>query len=159
MRKGITMKKIVTSGLLLAVMMALAGCGQEKKPEPAKPAATFDLNKAKDGTYTAESSSDSYMGRGRLTVVIKDHKIVAADFVGLSPDGKVKDDTYGMTDGQIKDERKYKIAQSALKANNSYGAQLIETQKPGEVDAIAGATVSYDQFMETAQNVLEQAQK
>lgn len=154
------MKKIITGSLLLAAMLAFSGCGEEKKPAPAKPAAAaFDLSKAKDGTYTAESASDSYMGRGRLTVVIKNHKIVAADFVGLSPDGTVKDETYGMTDGQIKDERKYKIAQNALKANNSYAAQLLQTQQPGEVDAIAGATVSYDQFMETAQKVLEQAQQ
>ena len=154
------MKKIVTGSLLLAAMLAFSGCGEEKKPAPVKPAAAaFDLSKAKDGTYTAESASDSYMGRGRLTVVIKNHKIVAADVVGLSPDGKVKDETYGMTDGQIKDERKYKIAQNSLKANNSYGAQLLQTQQPGEVDAIAGATVSYDQFMETAQKVLEQAQQ
>lgn len=154
------MKKIVTGSLLLAAMLAFSGCGEEKKPAPVKPAAAaFDLSKAKDGTYTAESASDSYMGRGRLTVIIKNHKIVAADFVGLSPDGKEKDETYGMTDGQIKDERKYKIAQNSLKANNSYGAQLLQTQQPGEVDAIAGATVSYDQFMETAQKVLEQAQQ
>lgn len=154
------MKKIVTGSLFLAAMLAFSGCGEEKKPAPVKPAAAaFDLSKAKDGTYTAESASDSYMGRGRLTVVIKNHKIVAADFVGLSPDGKEKDETYGMTDGQIKDERKYKIAQNSLKANNSYGAQLLQTQQPGEVDAIAGATVSYDQFMETAQKVLEQAQQ
>ena len=153
------MKKIITGSLLLAAMLAFSGCGDEKKPQPTKPVAAFDLSKAKDGTYTAESASDSYMGRGRLTVVIKNHKIVAADFVGLSPDGTVKDETYGMTDGQIKDERKYKIAQNALKANNSYAAQLLQTQQPGEVDAIAGATVSYDQFMETAQKVLEQAQQ
>ena len=146
------MRKIMTGGLLLVALLALAGCGQEKKPESAKPAAaTFDMSKAKDGTYTAESATDSHVRRGRLTVVIKDHKIVAADFIGLTPDG--------MTNGEVKDERKYKIAQSALKANNSYAAQLLETQKPGEVDAIAGATVSYDQFMETAQNVLEQSQK
>lgn len=154
------MRKIMTGGLFLVALLALAGCGQEKKPESAKPAAAaFDMSKAKDGTYTAESATDSHMGRGRLTVVIKDHKIVAADFIGLTPDGAVKDNTYGMTNGEVKDERKYKIAQSALKANNSYAAQLLETQKPEEVDAIAGATVSYDQFMETAQNVLEQSQK
>ena len=153
------MKKIVTGGLLLAALLALAGCGGEKKPPEKPAAAAFDLTKAKDGTYTAESASDSYMGRGRLTVVIKDHKIVAADFVGLSPDGKEKDETYGMTDGQIKDEAKYKIAQNSLKANHSYAAQLIEAQQPSEVDAIAGATVSYEQFMETAQKVLEEAQK
>ena len=159
MRKGFAMKKIVTGGLLLAALLALAGCGGEKKPPEKPAAAAFDLTQAKDGAYTAESTSNSYMGRGRLTVVIKAHKIVAADFVGLSPDGKEKDETYGMTDGQIKDEAKYKIAQNSLKANHSYAAQLIETQKPSEVDAIAGATVSYEQFMETAQKVLEQAQK
>ena len=154
------MIKFMPGGVLLVGCRALAGWGLYKKPASATPAAaTFDMSKAKDGTYTAESATDSHMGRGRLTVVIKDHKIVAADFVGLTPDGAVKDKTYGMTNGEVKDERKYKIAQSALKANNSYAAQLLETQKPGEVDAIAGATVSYDQFMETAQNVLEQSQK
>ena len=78
MRKGFAIKKIVTGGLLLAALLALAGCGGEKKPPEKPAAAAFDLTKAKDGTYTAESASDSYMGRGRLTVVIKAHKIVAA---------------------------------------------------------------------------------
>ncbi len=82
-------------------MMALAGCGQGEKPELAKPAAAFDLNKAKDGIAHRGKPLTAVIRRGRL-VVIKDHKIVAADFRVFFSDGKVKDDTYGMTDGGLR---------------------------------------------------------
>lgn len=154
------MKQLPRSALLLAAALTLGGCGGEKAaaPKPAPPA-SYDLSAAKDGTYTAESASEGHMGRGRLTVVIKDHRIVAADFVGLTPDGVIKDKTYGMSDGQIKNEGTYKAAQLAVTAINSYAVQLLETQQPGKVDAIAGATISHDQFLEAAQKVFAEATK
>ena len=53
----------------------------------------------------------------------------------------------------------YKKAQNALKANAKYGAQLVERQQPGRVDAIAGSTISYEQFVEAATKAMEEAKK
>lgn len=153
------MKKTLILAMALLTMVS-AGCGDDKpKDAQKKPVSQADdLAAAKDGTYTAESRADE-LGRGRVTIVIKNHKIAAADFVGLTPDGKVKDETYGMSDGQIKNEGTYKKAQLAIKAINSYGAQLVERQKLTEVDALAGATVSYNQFVEATEDAIAQSKK
>ena len=155
------MKKILAAAMAACALFS-AGCGgdntvprqEQKKAE----APANDLAAAKDGTYTAESRADEW-GKGRLTIVIKDHKITAAEFLGVKPDGKIKDETYGTSDGEIKNEGKYKKAQDALKAHEKFAAQLLERQKVSDVDAIAGATVSYNQFVEAAQNAIEQSKK
>ena len=159
------MKKVLAAAMLACAMLS-CGCGNDSKTAPKaeqkqaqeskKPA--DDLSAAKDGTYTAESHADEW-GKGRLTIVVKDHKITAAEFLGVKPDGKIKDETYGTSDGEIKNEGKYKKAQNALKAHEKYAAQLVERQKVSDVDAIAGATVSYNQFVEAAQNAIEQSKK
>lgn len=155
------MKKLMICGLLAltAASALLTGCGGEEKAAAPKKTAKLDLSQTKDGTYTADSASDSHLGKGRMTIVIKDHKIVGANGMGLDPDGKEKDKTYGMTDGQVKEEAKYKKAQLAVKAINSYSAQLVETQDPAKVDMIAGATVSYNQFKEAAGAAIAKAKK
>lgn len=155
------MKKIINCGLLAATAAAilLTGCGSgEKAAAPAK-AAKLDLSQTKDGTYTADSSSDAHLGKGRMTIVIKNHKIIGASGIGIDPDSKEKDRTYGMTDGQVKEEAKYKKAQIAVKAINSYSAQLVETQDPEKVDMVAGATISYNQFKEAAYAAIAKAKK
>ncbi len=158
------MKKIMAAAMAAVALLA-AGCGggdkapQQQSQKQAKAGSPVDdLSSAKDGTYTAESHGDEW-GKGKLTIVIKDHKITAAEYIGLTPDGKLKDETYGMSDGQVKNEGKYKKAQIAAKAHEKYAAQLVERQKLSEVDAIAGATVSYNQFVEATENVIEQSKR
>lgn len=153
------MKKLLAAAAAaMTIAAVLSGCGEDTAPAKQKQAvnAADDLSTAKDGTYSAVSRKDE-MGSGRITLVIKDHKIKAAQFDGLKPDGVVKDKTYGMSDGEIKNESKYKQAQLAVKAHKDFGDQLVERQKLSEVDAIAGATVSYNQFVEAAQNAIEKA--
>ena len=149
--------------VLAAVALISAGCGGgdkavAKQEQTAAKNPADNLSTAKDGAYTAESRSDEW-GKGKLTIVVKDHKITAAEFIGVKPDGKIKDETYGMSDGEVRNEGKYTKAQNALKAHNKYAAQLVERQKISDVDAIAGATVSYNQFVEAAQNAIEQSKK
>ena len=165
-----TVRNIICVLISLAgILYLVIGIRQEKAAETAKIAeareeqkqaanAADDLSAAKDGTYSAVSRKDE-MGSGRITIVIKDHKIKAAQFDGLNPDGVVKDETYGMSDGEIKNEGKYKKAQLAVKAHKDFADQLVERQKLSEVDAIAGATVSYNQFVEAAQDAIEQSKK
>lgn len=157
------MKKMLTAAVAaLAVAVVVSGCGGDtaapKQEQKQAANAADDLSAAKDGTYSAVSRKDE-MGSGRITIVIKDHKIKAAQFDGLNPDGVVKDETYGMSDGEIKNEGKYKKAQLAVKAHKDFADQLVERQKLSKVDAIAGATVSYNQFVEAAQDAIEQSKK
>ena len=153
------MKKFLAAILLFLIfcpLFLMTGCGEEKTlPKPANN--KIDLSKARDGTYTAESSLDDKLGKSILTLTIKDKKIVSAEFEGYDLFGNVKDEDYGSLTG--KDSADYKKAQIAVKAIKTYPAQLVETQDLRKVDAISGASISYSQFVETATSALNEATK
>lgn len=147
------MKKFFIFGLIFSQIFI--GCGEnsaEKNPPPKK---IFDLSSAKDGTYTAESSRDEKLGKSVLTLTIKDKKIVNAQFTGYDLLGNEKNETYGSLLG----EGDYKKAQVAAKAIKNYPEQLLQTQDLYKVDAISGASISYEQFKETAEKILDDAKK
>ena len=141
---------------ICAVGVLLTGCGEEK-PAPKPAQNKIDLSNARDGTYTVESSLDEKLGKSVLTLTIKDKKIVAADFEGYDLLGNVKGEDYGSLLG--KDSADYKKAQTAVKAIKIYPAQLVETQDLNKVDAISGASISYEQFVETTKRAVEGATK
>ena len=108
----------------------------------------------KDGTYTAESSVDKVHGKAVITLTIKDHKITAVEYKGIDKDGTtVKDENYG----NDKDPTNAKKAKVAYESQRKYADQLLQKQKLGQVDAISGATINYDQFVEAVKKDLEQA--
>ena len=163
-------RKSLTLVLGVACAAALfAGCGDDAaKNEPkdggaqgvaVKKIADIDLSQAKDGTYNAESSENSEYGHGKIAITIKDHKIESATYFGVDKDGTIKGEDYGTKNGQVSDAQNYKKAQNAVKANATYGAQLVERQQPGKVDAISGATISYEQFIEASTKALDEAKK
>lgn len=147
------MKKFLIFGLIFSQIFI--GCGEEKNNPP--PKKIFDLSSAKDGTYTAESSRDEKLGKSVLTLTIKDKKIIDAQFTGYDLLGNEKNETYGEILG--KDSADYKKAQVAANAIKNYPQQLIETQDLYKVDAISGASISYEQFRETAEKILVDAKK
>ena len=111
-----------------------------------------------DGTYTALSSiKDDWGGSAEVTVTIKDDRITGCTFVSYEKNGAVKDEDYGKTDGIIKNAGLYRIAQAAIEKAAQYGPLLVETQQLDEVDAIAGATVSYRLFQNAVGIALQQA--
>lgn len=163
-------RKSLTLVLGVAFAAALfAGCGDDAaKDEPkdggaqgvaVKKIADIDLSQAKDGTYNGESSENSEYGHGKIAITIKDHKIESATYFGVDKDGTIKGEDYGKKNGQVSDAQNYKKAQNAVKANATYGAQLVERQQPGKVDAISGATISYEQFIEASTKALDEAKK
>ena len=139
--------------MLLAV--SLTGCGGKK-------AASY-----KDGTYTAQSSvltaeeneDDAGNGYGVVTITVKDNVIVDCSFDMYMEDGTLKDDTYGMKNGEIANEGFYKMAQAARDAGQSYAQMLRESGSLDGVDAISGATISYGQFVEAVEEALSQAEE
>ena len=140
------------------VSAAVAGCSGSKA--------------YKDGTYTARSSvyegledeefaefGASGDGYGEVTVTIKDGKITDCSFTTYTTDGEVKGEDYGKRDGSIRNQDYYNKAQRAVKGSQKYAEQLKETGDLKKVDAVTGATISYDEFKEAVELALKQAEK
>ena len=147
--------------LLLSIGVMVAGCGDEKKEAPKndeKPAAqavSVDLTGAKDGTFAGDSSEHAQLGHSHVELTIENGAITKVVHTGFDKDGKVKDENYGAD----KPEGVRKKAQTAYKAIGSYASQLESKKDLAKVDAIAGATVSYDQFNEAVAKAVEAAKK
>ena len=141
--------------LIICAAMLMTGCGEETQAPLKPPPNKINLAAAKDGVYIVESSRDENIGNGTLTLTIKDKKIIAADFTGYDIFGKVKGADYGSLGGKDTDD--YRRAQAAVAAIKIYPAQLVKTQDLSQVDAIAGATISYNQFVETVKRAAEEA--
>ncbi len=131
---------------------------QEPMQTASESAAGTSSRRYADGTYTALSSiKDDWGGSAEVTVTIKDDRITGCTFVSYEKNGAVKDEDYGKTDGIIKNAGLYRIAQAAIEKAAQYGPLLVETQQLDEVDAIAGATVSYRLFQNAVGIALQQA--
>lgn len=114
----------------------------------------------KDGAYSAQSDmKDDWGGYGEARITITGGKITGCEFLSYEKDGKLKGEDYGKTNGVIKNAGLYKIAQAAIQNAAKYGTLLVETQQLDKVDAIAGATVSYELFQNAAALALQQAEK
>lgn len=143
------MKKVIC--LLFALILAaglLSGCGK---------ASGSDVYK--DGTYTGKSAPDDQGAYGEATITIKDRQITGCNYVTWQSDGTVKDEEYGKVNGEISNQDYYDKAQNAVKAMEQYAQELINVQRPEDVDAVSGATISYNQFVEAVKSALEEAKK
>lgn len=139
----------------IACAAVFAGCGgstdgaassaSSASPAASAPRATIDLAQIPDGTYTGESSENDEYGHGKLSVTVQDHKITAATYFGIDKEGAMKGADYGKASDN---PGAYKKAQTAVKANATYAQELVKRQQPADVDAISGATISYQQFQE-----------
>ena len=154
-------KSVLGLAVLLSIGVMITGCGDEKKEAPkndAKPAAqavSVDLTGAKDGTFAADSSEHAQLGHSHVELTIENGAIAKVVHTGFDKDGKQKDENYGAD----KPEGVRKKAQVAYKAIASYASQLESKKDLAKVDAIAGATVSYDQFNEAVTKAVEEAKK
>ena len=149
MQRSHLKRHVTLFGAVLVAVLGLTSCGGS-------------ANYA-DGTYTAQSTvwEDEEDGNGNgygvIEITIEDGAIVAAEFTTYEPDGTLKDENYGMVNGRIGNQDYYNKAQRALAANEQYCEQLVATGAVDGVDVISGATISYGEFQEAAQNALDQA--
>lgn len=141
--------------LAAAAVLLVAGCGGSS--------ASY-----KDGTYTAQSSvyeslsddeDEGGEGYGEVTITVKDNLITECEFTTYMPDGTVKDGEYGKQNGEIANQDYYNKAQRAVKASQNYAEQLAARGKLSEVDAISGASISFDEFNEAVELALKQAEE
>jgi major membrane immunogen (membrane-anchored lipoprotein) len=131
---------------LAFTLLLLAGCN-DSSPNIAY----------KDGTYTGKSSADDRGAYGEATITIDDNKITGCKFVTWQKDGNIKDENYGKVNGEISNQEYYDKAQLAVAAMKQYAQKLVAVQKLEDVDAISGATNSYDQFKEAVNSALDEA--
>ncbi|KXB70871.1 MULTISPECIES: FMN-binding protein [Peptoniphilus] len=158
-------KKIILASVAL-LSLTLVGCGAKKdakenaaKENKAKVEATNNAKKAdeavalKDGTYTGKSSEDDYGGHIEVTITVADGKISETVVKNLQKDGSEKGEDYGKEAG----EEGHKTAQMTLEASQTYGKELTEKGSVEKVEAVSGATQSYNQFVEAANDAINQA--
>ena len=145
MRKG---KLFVSLAAVLMVSVMATGCGGSKK------AANY-----KDGTYSGRSSDyeddedGNGSGYGTVEITIKDNKVVACTFEMYELDGTLKDDSYG---ADMSKENRLK-AQKAVQSAEKYAQMLVEAGMPDDIDAISGATISHNEFLEAVDDALAKA--
>ncbi|SHI03152.1 Major membrane immunogen, membrane-anchored lipoprotein [Sporobacter termitidis DSM 10068] len=133
--------------VLLLALPLLTGCGGSGN-------AAY-----KDGTYTGKSSEDDKGAYGEATIIIEGNKITDCKYVTWQKDGTVKDENYGKVNGEISNQDYYDKAQRAVEAMQQYAQKLVEVQKAADVDAVSGATISYNQFKEAVNSALDEAKK
>jgi major membrane immunogen (membrane-anchored lipoprotein) len=112
-----------------------------------------------DGTFAGQSGEDDKGAYGEARVTIEGGRITDCEFVTWQADGSVKDENYGKINGGISNQDYYDKAQLAVRAMAEYAERLRETGSLDDVDAVTGATIAYDQFVESVQNALEQAKE
>ena len=163
------MNKKITLASVALLSLTLVGCGAKNdakdnsantakenntKVETTNNAANTDETMAlKDGTYTGKSSEDDYGGHMEVTITVADGKISNTEVKNLQKDGSEKGEDYGKEAG----EEGHKTAQMTLEASQTYGQELTEKGSVEEVEAVTGATQSYNQFVEAANDAINQA--
>jgi major membrane immunogen (membrane-anchored lipoprotein) len=113
----------------------------------------------KDGVYSGRSEADDSGAYGEVQLTIAEGKITGCRFVTWQKDGTIKDADYGKVNGEISNQAFYDKAQLAVRAMETYAQQDVSAHDLKAVDAISGATNSYNQFLEAAGEALEQARK
>ena len=140
------MKRSITLGtaILISAGLLLTGCGDDKSAQKdagkeTSQEAVLDMTGVKDGTFSADSS-EAKVGHSHVELTIKDGAITKVVHTGIDKNGNVK-------------------AQNAYKAIGSYASQLESKKDLSKVDAVAGATISYDQFKEAVEKAVDEAKK
>lgn len=136
------MKKKLISFLLITslLLMVSTGCSVGSK--------------MKDGYYTAEMSDFSNGWKEYVCILVKNDKIVSAEFNAKSASGFIKawDNEYMRNMGSFSGTYPNKYTRE-------YVQQLIEQQKDIQVDMVTGATSSGNNFEKLTAAVIEQAKK
>ncbi|MBO5484999.1 MAG: FMN-binding protein [Lachnospiraceae bacterium] len=111
-------------------------------------------NKMKDGYYTAEMSDFSHGWKEYVCILVKNDKIVSAEFNAKDESGFIKawDNEYMRNMGAVNGTYPNKYTRE-------YVQQLMEGQKGTKVDMVTGATSSGENFEKLISAVIKQAEK
>jgi major membrane immunogen (membrane-anchored lipoprotein) len=112
-----------------------------------------------DGVYSGRSGEDDTGAYGEVTLTITGGKLAECRFLTWQKDGTVKDENYGKINGEISNQVFYDKAQLAVRAMAQYQRQYQETGDLKKIDAVSGATIAYNQFLEAVEIAWECAKK
>jgi major membrane immunogen (membrane-anchored lipoprotein) len=127
---------------LVCLIILFSGCGNKV---------------LRDGVYTGRSGEDDTGAWGEVTITVTDAKVQGCEFVTWEKDGTVKDENYGKINGEISNQAYYDMAQLAVGAMKKYVADYLRRGSLKDVEAVSGATISYNQFLEAAEQALKKA--
>ena len=147
MKTKTMIKSLAALGLCLSL---LAGCGGASYRD--------GVYEGKSAVYEGEEDG-SGAGYGVATLTIEGGKITACEFRTYEPDGSLKDENYGKQNGEVANRDFYNKAQRAVQASARYAQQLAAAGELKNVDAITGATISYNEFQEAVRDALNQAKQ
>lgn len=135
---GFTMKKRVLSLLIISsLMLALVGCGGGEKAAGLK-----------DGTYVGKTEMTDY-GYEEAEVTVENGEITDVVLKRMTPEGEEVD--YDEWDGTSEDGKP-----NLKEAKDTVAAQMVEKQS-SEVDTVAGATSSVDNWKIAFDEAVSQA--
>ena len=133
------MKKAICVSLILIAAL-LSGCSSK--------------NEMKDGFYTAEMSDYSFGWKEYLCIMVKDDKVVYAEFNAKNPSGYIK-----AWDNAYMKNMKPVSGTYPNEYTRTYVSELIETHDPEKCETLTGATSSGTNFSKLSVAVVEQAKK
>ena len=131
------MNKKILLGLLILTFL-LQGCGSKTGMQ--------------DGFYSAEMSGYSHGWKEYVCIMVKNDRIVYAEFNAKDPSGYIKawDNAYMQNMASV-------TGTYPNEYTRYYAAELLEHQDPSNVDALSGATSSGTNFKKLTAAVIEQA--
>lgn len=135
------MKQKILAGLLLLCVLFLTGCnmGQEQTT-------------MQNGCFTAEASDYNHGWKEFVTICVSDGQIVSIEYNARNTSGFIKS-----WDMEYMRLMNMLVGNYPNRYTRNYASQLIETQNPQEVDALAGATTSHASFQKLAEAAIKQA--
>ncbi|MDR2402709.1 MAG: FMN-binding protein [Spirochaetaceae bacterium] len=114
----------------------------------------------RDGVYSGRSGEDDTGAWGEVRLTIAEGRVADCSFVTWQKDGTVKDEDYGKINGEISNRIYYQKAQLAVEAMGKYAADYVKAAGDIKaIEAVSGATIAYNQFIEAVEDALEEAGK
>ncbi len=147
-------KKLLASSLCCAscvIMLSACGGGEVSYKDGSY--------EGKSEVYQNEDGSEEGNGYAVVNITIKDGQISDCTLQTFEPDGTLKDENYGKASGSVANKDYYNKAQKAVAACEEYATMLINNGQLDGIDAISGATINYNEFIEATENALAQAVK
>ena len=108
----------------------------------------------KDGYYTAQAAEFNHGWKEYITILVKGGSIVSVEYNAENASGFIKSWDNAYMQNMLHSNGTYPNEYTRF-----YAGQLLEGQGQGSIDAISGATSSYNSFQKLASAVLEQARK
>lgn len=123
------MKKAICVSLILIAAL-LSGCSSK--------------NEMKDGFYTAEMSDYSFGWKEYLCIMVKDDKVVYAEFNAKNPSGYIK-----AWDNAYMKNMKPVSGTYPNEYTRTYVSELIETQDPEKCETLTGSNLFRHELLQT----------